>query len=229
MERYYEAQYNELRDLLLRMWYLTGENLKKALDGVFTRDQALCAEVIASDEEIDRFEVRIDQACIDLLLLRQPVAKDLRFVTMSMKINTNLERTGDQSVYISRVGCDLMGLPPVEDSFGVPELADMARRAVALAMESYTNEDADLARRVRVGDEEINRFHREVIRKLLEYMMENPSKLTQTVEMIFLARALERIADYGKNIADEVIYLVDAVDPRHKSEWRAGGTGAGGR
>lgn len=217
MERYYESQYNELRDLLLRMWYVTGENLKKSLDGVFTRDQNLCAEVIASDEEIDRFEIRIDQACIDLLLLRQPVAKDLRFVTMSMKINTNLERTGDQAVYIARVGCDLMGLPPVGEAFGVPELAEMARNAVAQAMESYTREDVELARRVRTGDEKINRFHREIIRQLLEYMMENPSKVTQTVEMIFLARALERVADYGKNIADEVIYLVEAVDPRHKN------------
>ncbi len=216
MERYYEEQYKELRDLLLRMWYITSENLKKALDGVFTRDQALCTEVIAADEAIDRFEVRIDQSCIDLLLLRQPVAKDLRFVTMSMKINTNLERAGDQAVYIARVGCDLMALPPVEESFGVPELAEMARRAMAQAMDSYMNEDVELARRVRTGDEEINRFHREVIRKLLAYMMENPSKLTQTVEMIFLARALERVADYGKNIADEVIYLVEAVDPRHK-------------
>jgi phosphate transport system protein len=218
MERYYESQFRELRDLLLRMSYLATENVSLALDGLFGRDMDLCRKVIETDREIDMFEVRIDQACIDLLLLRQPVAKDLRFVTMSMKINTNLERTGDQAVYIARVGRDLSDLPPIDDFFGLPALGEMVKKAVSLSMESYIREDAALARTVRAGDEEINRIHREAIQRLLRYMMENPSKVAQTVELIFLARSLERIADYGKNIADEVIYLVEAVDPRHRKE-----------
>jgi phosphate transport system protein len=216
MERYYESQFRELRDLLLRMSYLAEENVSMALDGLFGRDTDLCRKVVESDREIDMFEVRIDQACIDLLLLRQPVAKDLRFVTMSMKINTNLERTGDQAVYIARVGCDLSDLPPIDDFFGLPSLGEIVKVAVSRAMESYIREDVVLAREVRVGDEEINRIHRETIQRLLQYMMENPAKVAQTVELIFLARSLERIADYAKNIADEVIYLVEAVDPRHK-------------
>jgi phosphate transport system protein len=174
--------------------------------------------VIRADEEIDQFEVRIDQTCIDLLLTRQPMAKDLRFVTMSMKINTNLERLGDQAVYIARCGRDLAALPPTKDFFGLPELGVRVKKAVADAMDAFQREDADLARQVRAGDIEINRLHRELIQQMLEYMMENPSRIAQAVELIFLARALERVADYGKNIADEVVYLVEAVDPRHRAE-----------
>jgi phosphate transport system protein len=218
MERYYESQFRDLRDLLLRMSYLAEENVSMALDGLFGRDTNLCRKAIESDREIDMFEVRIDQACIDLLLLRQPVAKDLRFVTMSMKINTNLERTGDQAVYIARVGCDLSDLPPIDDFFGLPSLGEMVKGTVSRAMEAYIKEDVDLARAVRAGEDEINRIHRETIQWLLRYMMENPTKVAQTVELIFLARALERIADYAKNIADEVIYLVEAVDLRHRKQ-----------
>ncbi len=218
MDRYYESQFRELRDLLLRMSYLAEENVSLALDGLFGRDKELCRKVIEADREIDLFELRIDSASIDLLLLRQPVARDLRFVTMSMKINANLERTGDQAVYIARVGLDLSDLPPVEDFFGLPALGEMVKKAISRAMESYIREDVALARQVREGDDEINRIHRDAIQRLLRYMMENPSRVAQTVELIFLARSLERIADYGKNIADEVIYLVEAVDPRHKRE-----------
>jgi phosphate transport system protein len=218
VERYYESQFRDLRDLLLRMSYLAEENVSLALEGLFGRDTDLCRKVIETDREIDMFEVRIDQACIDLLLLRQPVAKDLRFATMSMKINTNLERTGDQAVYIARVGCDLSDLPPIGDFFGLPALGEMVKKAVSRSMDSYIREDVTLAREVREGDEEINRIHRETIQRLLGYMMENPTRVAQTVELIFLARALERIADYGKNIADEVIYLVEAVDPRHRKD-----------
>ncbi len=218
MDRYYESQFRELRDLLLRMSYLAEENVSLALDGLFGRDKDLCRKVIEADREIDMFELRIDSASIDLLLLRQPVARDLRFVTMSMKINANLERTGDQAVYIARVGLDLSDLPPVEDFFGLPALGEMVKKATSRSMESYMREDVALAREVREGDHEINRIHRDTIQRLLRYMMENPSRVAQTVELIFLARSLERIADYGKNIADEVIYLVEAVDPRHRKE-----------
>jgi phosphate transport system protein len=216
-ERYFEAHFEELRDLLLRISYLAMEAYSRALDGLFSRDAALCEKVVEADKEIDKLEIRIDQACIDILMAHQPVAKDLRFVTMAMKINTNLERMGDQAVYIARVGCDLSVLPPMREVFALPELGERVKSAVQGAIDSFIEEDADLARRVRAGDEEINRFHRDMIEKLLQYMMENPSQIAQAVEMIFLARALERVADYGKNIAAEVIYLVEAVDARHNS------------
>jgi phosphate transport system protein len=198
------------------MSYLALEAYSRALEGLFSRDPDLCEKVVEADKEIDDLEVRIDQACIDLLLTRQPVAKDLRFVTMAMKINTNLERMGDQAVYIARVGCDLSDLPPMREVFALPELGEEAKKAVQNAIDAFRTEDAELARVVRAGDTAINRFHREMIEKLLHYMMENPSKIAQTVELVFLARALERVADYGKNIANEVIYLVEAVDARHR-------------
>jgi len=216
MERYYEAQFEELRDLLLRMSYLALENLTRALDGLFSRDVGLCAKVMEDDREIDQLEIRVDHACIDILLQRQPVAKDLRFTTMAMKINTNLERLGDQAVYIARVGCDLSRLPPITDNFGLPGLGERAREAVQKAMDAFVREDVELAMRVRAGDEEINRAHREMIQNLFRFMSENPTRMPQAVELIFLAQSLERVADYAKNIADEVVYVVEAFDPRHR-------------
>ncbi|MBD3162549.1 MAG: phosphate signaling complex protein PhoU [Candidatus Eisenbacteria bacterium] len=217
MERYYEAQFKELLDLLLRLSYLSIENYSRALQGIFSRDPELCEQVVEADEQIDEMEVRIDQACIDILLMRQPVAKDLRFVTMSMKINTNLERMGDQAVYIARLGCDLSDLPPLKNFFGLPMLGEKAKTAVRTAIDSLVDEDTELARSIAARDPEINRLHRDIIRRILHYMAEEPSKITQAVDLIFLAKAMERVADYGKNIAYEVVYMVDAVDDRHRS------------
>lgn len=218
MERYFEAQFIALRDQLLRMSYLSIESLQRALDGLYGRDRELCQKVVEDDKQIDLFEIENDKACIELLLLRQPVARDLRFATMSMKINSSLERVGDQAVYIARVGCDLADLPPVTDFLKLPELGDRAKTALQRAMDSYIREDAELAREVRNGDVEINRLHRYLIQHFLEFMVETPARVAQAVELIFLAKSLERCADYAKNIADDVIYLVEAVDPRHQGE-----------
>ncbi|MDM7914123.1 MAG: phosphate signaling complex protein PhoU [Candidatus Eisenbacteria bacterium] len=218
MKRYYDSRFEELRDLLLRMSYLSVENFLRALQGLFGRDTELCEQVVREDSEIDQLELRIDKLCQELLLTLQPVAKDLRFVTMSMRINTNLERVGDQAVYIARVGCDLAKLPPMPNLFGLPDLGLRAKTAVLQSIEAYIQEDVELARRIRAGDAGINRTHREMIQKLLVHMMENPSQVAQAIELVFLAQSLERVADYGKNIADEVIYLVEAVDPRHQKE-----------
>lgn len=198
------------------MSYLALENFSLALDGLYARDPSICEQVVDGDQEIDQLEIRIDHAAIDLILLLQPVAKDLRFATMVMKINTNLERVGDQAVFIARMGRDLAGMAPVRDWFGLPLLGERVHNAVQSSMDAFAREDAVLARSVRDGDEAINQTHREMIQALLQFMMENPKMVPQAVELILLAQTLERVADYAKNIADEVIYMVEAVDQRHR-------------
>lgn len=216
MERYYDADFTQHRDRILQMFYMAQENLERALNGLFTRDERLLREAVDRDREIDQMELRIDAECVELLLRLQPVAKDLRLAVMSLKINTNLERMGDQAVFIARVGLDLQARAPVTAWFRLRELAARAREAVNQAVEAFIREDTEAARRVRVGDQEINRIYREVVRTMIEFAMENPRQLFQTMELMSVAQALERVADYGKNIADEVIYLVDAEDPRHQ-------------
>lgn len=216
MERYYEADFTQHRDRILQMSYMAQENLDRAVGGLFTRDERLLREAVERDREIDQMELRIDAECVELLLRLQPVAKDLRLAVMSLKINTNLERMGDQAVFIARVGLDLQSLAPVTDWFGLRELAVRVREAVTLAVQAFVDEDTALARQVKTGDHEINRAYREVLLAMVGFAMENPQQLVQTMELMSVAHALERVADYGKNIADEVIYLVEAEDPRHR-------------
>ena len=216
MDRYFEADLTQHRDRILQMSYLALENLERALNGLYSRDESLLREAVERDREIDQMELTIDAECVELLLRLQPVAKDLRLAVMSLKINTNLERLGDQAVFIARVGLDLLGQTPVKDWFGLPQLSSLTREAVSRAVLAFTREDTDLAREVRAGDQEINRLYRQLMLAMVHSAMENPSQLPQTMELMSVAQALERGADYGKNIADEVIYLVEAVDPRHR-------------
>ena len=217
MERYYDADFTQHRDRVLRMSYMALENFDRALNGLFARDARILREAVARDRDIDQMEVDIDRECIELLLRLQPVAKDLRLAVMSLKINTNLERLGDQAVFMARVGLDLMRLPPVQDWFGLPDLASRARDAVDHAVQAFTDEDTTAAKAVRDGDQEINRIYRAQVLAMIQFAMESPSQLPQMMELMSLAQALERVADYAKNIADEVVYLVDAVDPRHQA------------
>lgn len=217
MDRYYESDFTSQRDLILQMSYMAQENLERAIDGLLNRNERLLREVVERDSQIDQMEVRVDAECVELLLRLQPVAKDLRLAAMSLKINTNLERMGDQAVYIARVGLDLLRQAPAREWHELPRLAAMAREAVGMAMQSFVKEDTELARRVRAGDQDVNAMYRAMIHAMVQYAMENPGQLPQTIEMIFVAQALERVADYAKNIADEVVYLVEAVDPRHQT------------
>lgn len=216
MERYYEAEFTQLRDRILQMSYLALENYDRAVNGFFAREESELRRTIQQDEQIDQMELMIDAECIELLLRLQPFAKDLRFAAMAMKINTNLERMGDQAVFMARAGLDLMRLPVITDFFQLPRLASMARNAVEQAMLAFAREDSRLAREIRQGEKQINAFYRQIIKSLLEFAMETPSQLPQSVELLFIAQSLERVADYAKNIADEVIYLVEAEDVRHR-------------
>jgi len=216
MERYYEGDFSRHRDRILQMYYMAAENYDRALNGLFTRDEALLRDAIERDRQIDQMEVRIDAECVELLLRLQPVARDLRLAVMSLKINTNLERMGDQTVSIARAGLDLARIPSVRDWFGLPDLAADARAAMESALGAFTREDSALARQVRAGDQGINRRYRALLLSMIGAAMENPSQLPQMMELMSIAQALERVADYAKNIADEVVYLVDAVDLRHQ-------------
>jgi phosphate transport system protein len=217
MERYFDADLNEHRDRILRMSYMALENLERAVNGLFTRDEQLLREAVERDREIDQMELRIDAECVELLLRLQPVAKDLRLAVMSLKINTNLERMGDQAVFIARVGLDLQAMLPVQDWFRIQELSARTHEAVSLAVTSFSKEDTALARQVREGDKEINRLYRTLVLSMVQFAMDNPTQLPQMMELMSVAQALERVADYGKNIADEVVYLVEAEDPRHRT------------
>jgi len=215
MERYFESDFTELRDRLLRMAYLALENYDRAVTGFFTRDEALLALAVERDGEIDQMELTVDAECVELLLRLQPFAKDLRFAAMSLKINTNLERLGDQAVFMARVGLDMLRKPAIRDWFQLPDLTTRARGAVERAMKAFAAEDTALAREVKSGEVEINAIYRAMVRTLLHYAQSSPEQIPQAMDLLSVAQALERVADYAKNIADEVIYLVEAVDVRH--------------
>jgi len=179
------------------------------------RDDALAKKVHDDDDLIDRLHVEIDAQATKMLALRQPTAKDLRLITMTMKISTELERIGDQSVNIAHRAEDLNREPQLKPYVDIPRMADFARGMIRDALDAFVYEKPDQARVVVERDDEVDRLTRQLHRELTSFMIEDPRTITRCINLISVAHNLERIADHATNVAEEVVYLYEAKDIRH--------------
>jgi phosphate transport system protein len=214
MERPLDHELGELKQRLLTMASLAEAAVKDAVRALVQRDLELALRVRQNDREIDRLEVAVDDLAIHLLA-KAPLAGDLRFVIMSMKISQNLERVGDEAVKIAKRARDLCRAAPL--GLDVP-LTPMAERALALlksALDAFVQGDADAACALILRDKEINALHKEIQRRLTERMRADAESIPHCLNWMIAAKSLERIADHGKNIAEEVVYLYEARDIRH--------------
>jgi len=211
----FELRLMEFRKSALMMGSLTLRSIARAWKGVMERDEGACNTVIADDEEIDTLEVQIDQEGIALLLKFQPLASDLRHVIATMKFSANLERISDQAVGIARRARKL------NLKAGIPEAAElepMFRHADAMvrdAIKAYADQDAELARTLKARDRELDTLNREFANKLTELMQKNPARIEEYLELIFVARFVERIGDQATSISEDTVFAVDAEDIRH--------------
>lgn len=219
-DREYEAELRDLRDRILRMAGRVEEMIARAVQAFTTRDGDLARATILLDEAVNADEVAIDELCLTILARRQPMASDLRFIALALKMVTDLERIGDLAVNVcerSQVAVDLAHV----SWRGGEEMAVRVQRMLREAMDALVARDAERARAVIVLDEEVDELYHRALREVFEAMAADPSLLQSGLNAQAVAKHLERIGDHATNIAEEVVYLVDATDIRHVGK-RAG-------
>lgn len=216
MERYFDTELDELKKSVAGMGTLSSNAIARSIDALKTRSADLAKSVIEDDRDVDRLELVIDDKCIDLIARFQPMAKDLRFITTGMKINAELERIADLAVDIAERTLEIVDKPLLKPLVDIPKMTAVAQRMIGMAIESFVNEDADLARKVLLVEPEANELRDAIQRELIEdYMAKDCATVPRAVQLLLVARFLERICDHATNIAEEVIYMVQAKVVRH--------------
>lgn len=218
MERHFDEELKELKQKLLQMASLAEESIAKSVKALVERDKKLADAVIDSDEVLNLLEIEIDELCLRLLALRQPIATDLRFITSALKINSDLERIGDLSVNIAERSLDLIEEPLLKPLIDIPRMAQLAQKMVKDSLDAFVNRDAELARDVCRRDDEVDQLNHQIFRELLTYMMQDPTTITRSVDLILVGRHLERIADHATNIGEDVVYMVKGKTIKHHIE-----------
>ena len=209
---------NEIKDLqheLLEMGGLAEQMLRQAIESVLTRDETLARIVIATDDKIDQYENEIESLCIQLIALHQPVASELRFLTMVMKISHNIERLADKSVGIARRSIELLEYPPVKPFVDLPYVANLIQTMVKDVLDAFVNRNAELALEIRERDDEVDEIYEKMLRELLTILSEHPKLISPGISILLLFRHLERIGDLAASIGEEVYYLVKGDIIRH--------------
>jgi phosphate transport system protein len=219
MERHhFEEDLQALKQRLLNMGALVEERVHQAILSLIERRQEAAEKVMGGDKEVNDLQIEIDDRCLKLLALQQPMATDLRLITAAMKINSDLERIGDQAVNIAENVIKILPHPPLKPIFELPRMADSAERMTRDSLDAFVRRDAALARAVLKRDDEVDLLKDHVFRVLLTHMMADPGTIERALGLILISRNLERIADHATNIAEDVIFLVEARDVRHHHE-----------
>ena len=218
MPTHFQKELQELKEALLEMAALVEEAIRTAVRSLVKRDSGLAKKTFEGEERINRMEIDIEDRCLKLLALRQPMAADLRFITSAMKIITDLERMGDQAVNIAERAISLNQEPQLKPYIDIPKIAEIAQSMVKDALDSFVNSDSKLARSVCERDDTVDGLNDQVFRELLTFMMSDPQTITRAVHLMIVCRCLERIADHATNIAEDVIFLVDARVIKHHAD-----------
>ena len=219
-ERPFDEELSLLKEKLLRMASMAEESISLAVNCLKERKEELAQDVFKREDEINLLDIEIDDLCMKLFALRQPMAVDLRFITAAMKIGTDLERIGDQAVNIAERALALLKVPLLKPLIDIPRMAAVAQDMVKDAIRAFINKDAELARQVCQRDDEVDNYNDQIFRELLTYMMQDPSSIKRAVDLILVGRHLERIADHATNISEDVIYLVKGKSIKHHCEKR---------
>ena len=215
MERPIDEELKALKEKILDMAVLAEESISLAIRCLKERREELVADVLGAEEKINHLEIEIDEDCMRLLALRQPMATDLRFITSAMKISSDLERIGDQAVNIVERTVELLRFPQLKPLIDIPRMAVLAQDMVRDSINSFVNRDDKLARNVCERDDEVDKINDQIFRELLTFMMEDGSTITRAVGLILIGRHLERIADHATNIGEDVIYMVKGKTIKH--------------
>ncbi len=215
MERKFDEELKELSGMLMKMGSLAQTMIHKSIKSLVDRDRSLLNEVYTLEESVNVLHVEIDDFCLKLLALRQPQAGDLRMVTAAIKINTDLERLGDQAVNIAQRTESLLERPAIKPLVDIPRESTIAQKMVNDSLDAFIKKDVKLAEDVLTRDDTIDDINNQVFRELLTYMMSDHTTIPIAFDLIFVSKNLERIADHATNIAEDVIFMVIGKDIRH--------------
>lgn len=212
----FEQELRTLRERLATMGSRAEEQISLAMRALAERDDELARHVIKSDETIDRDENDIDELALQILATRQPVASDLRFITMSLKFVIDVERIGDLATGIAKRALELNRLPPLDSKVDLQRLASLAQKNLHAALDAFVKKDADAATLVISADIEIDKLNASLFAELIAHVATDPATVTRVLPLTSVCRYLERVGDHVKNLAEEVVYMVRATDVRHR-------------
>lgn len=217
MQRHFDQELDELKQKLLAMASHAEAGVRRALQALAARDYALARRVREEDEIIDRLEVEVDDMAIHLLA-KAPLASDLRLITIAMKISQNLERVGDEAAKIAKRARDLSQEPPLKLRADIPEMANLALQMLKDALDAFVARDSAAARAVIPRDQQVDALNKQIHRQLARHMVEEPDSIPRCLNLMIVSKSLERVADHATNVAEEVVYLCEAIDIRHTTK-----------
>jgi len=217
----FQAQLTQIRETMLMMSSLTERNLSNALKALVDRDDKLADLVETEDTMIDQLEIKLDEMVIAYMATRAPVATDCRFMLAASKISSNLERIGDQATTIVRRARDLNKEPLLKPLIDIPIMGEMALEMLRDSITAFVDGNSDLAHEIIARDRTVDDINRQLARELTTYMMENPKTITRALNLMMIAKCLERVADHAANIAEDVYYLYRGQDIRHQNKLKA--------
>jgi phosphate transport system protein len=223
---HFREEMEELQSKLLEMGGLVEAAIHNSVYALVERDEDRAKEVMWNEAQVNQKEIEIDDLATRMLALFQPMARDLRFITAVIKMNSDLERMGDLAVNITERALSLMREPVVRPLIDIPKIAELAESMVHKALDAFAKSDADMAREVLLADDEVDNLRDAVYNELIVFMQEERTTINRAIDLLFIAQNLERIADHATNIAEDVLFLVKGIDVRHHAEARlAGETG----
>jgi phosphate transport system protein len=208
-------EYRTLKEDLLTMASLVQSAIRESVQSLVERDSELARAVIEGDKRINTYDVKIDEECIRLLALCQPMGKDLRFITTAMKITTDLERIADNAVNVAERAIELNQEPILKPYIDVPRMSEIAQGMVRDAIESFVKENKHLALDVIMRDDEIDDLNEAVCIEVMGIMVKDPSTITRGTKVTYVSKYLERMGDHATNIAEMVVYMVEGKIIRH--------------
>jgi phosphate transport system protein len=223
-DREYEGELRRIREMLLMMGAKVEEMLGQAMKALVERDSELAERTLYIDRQINRLEVEVDDLCLRVLARRQPVASDLRFLTMALKVVTDLERMGDLGVNICERVMELNEEPPLKPYVEVVNMAEAAQEMLREALDAFVAGDAERAGQIIERDSNVDAYYATIFRELLTYMMENPRNIFRATRVQSIAKYIERIADHATNLAEMVVFMVRGKDIRHVGKLQNRGT-----
>lgn len=219
-DRAYEAELVRLREQLLFMGAKVEKMIGNAIRALVERDSELARDLIDEDHQVNKLELEIDDLCLRILAKRQPVASDLRFITMALKLVTDLERMGDLSVNVAERVLELNEEAPLKPYLDLPKMAEAVQAMVREALDAFVAGDAERAQLVIERDQIVDAYYAEIFRVLLTYMMEDPRKIYRATRVQSIAKYLERMGDHATNLAEMVVFMVRGKDIRHTGSSR---------
>ena len=219
MGKHFEKELKDLNNDLIKMGVSAEEAIYKSIESLKNRDKNMAQEVINNDKLIDELELIVDEKCLDLIARHQPMARDLRFIATGMKINAELERIADIAVDIAQRTLEIVDKPLLKPLIDIPKLAAVAQNMVKISIDAFVKGDIVLAKKVLSSDSEADQLRNVIQKELIEdYMVKDGTTAPRAVQLLLIARFLERICDHTTNIAEDVIYMVQAEVVRHHPE-----------